>query len=370
MYIDDIFGALKDPGELMAALRGPPHNYRVTGGEEPTYHLGGDFYRDPDGTLCWGAETYIKRLVDNYQQLFGELPTKQTCPLDKDDHPELDGSSFLEDDDITKYQSLIGALQWAITLCRFDIATAVMTLGRYRCAPRKGHLERVKRIVGYLMEYKKAAIRFRTHIPDHSGTPPQDYTWLHTVYGDTREEMPRGMPEPKGKPVRTTTYKDANLYHDLTTGRSVTGVLHLLNATPIDWTSKRQATVETATYGSEFSAARTATEQIIDFRYTLRMMGVPLDGPGWLFGDNEGVVKSSTIPHSTLKKRHNALSFHRVREAVANGVMYFIHLPGAENPSDILTKFLPRSVSWSFVNALLFWRGETVSKAPISESKT
>ena len=144
--------------------------------------------------------------------------------------------------------------------------------------------------------------------------------------------------------------------------------MHLLNATPIDWTSKRQATVETATYGSEFSAARTATEQIIDLRYTLRMMGVPLDGPAWLFGDNEGVIKSSNIPHSTLKKRHNALSFHRVREAVASGVMYFIHIPGKENPSDILTKFLPRAVSWPFVNLLLFWRGETEYKTPINES--
>ena len=133
-----------------------------------------------------------------------------------------------------------------------------------------------------------------------------------------------------------------------------------------DWTSKRQATVETATYGSEFSAARTATEQIIDLRYTLRMMGVPLDGPAWLFGDNEGVIKSSNIPHSTLKKRHNALSFHRVREAVANGVMYFIHLPGTSNPSDLLTKFLPRSVAGRFIDVWLFWRGETRLKTPIN----
>ena len=70
------------------------------------------------------------------------------------------------------------------------------------------------------------------------------------------------MPVPCGQPVITTTYEDANLYHDYLTGRSVTGVLHLVNQTPVDWYCKRQATVETATYGSEFNAARTATEQI------------------------------------------------------------------------------------------------------------
>ena len=61
-------------------------------------------------------------------------------------------------------------------------------------------------------------------------------------------------------------------------------------------------------YGSEFMAARQAVEQIIDLHYTLRMLGVPIEGPSWLFGDNEVVVTSSTIPHSSLNKRWNAIS--------------------------------------------------------------
>eukprot|EP00957_Ditylum_brightwellii_P168038 12792005-Ditylum_brightwellii.AAC.1 len=65
------------------------------------------------------------------------------------------------------------------------------------------------------------------------------------------------MPEPCGKPVMTTTFVDANLLHDVITGRSCTGLIHLLNKIPIDWVSTMQNTVETATYGSEFIAART-----------------------------------------------------------------------------------------------------------------
>ena len=67
-------------------------------------------------------------------------------------------------------------------------------------------------------------------------------------------------PEPLGKPVTLTHYVDANLFHDALSGRSVMGILHMLNAMPIDWYSKKQAAVETATYGSVFVAARICVE--------------------------------------------------------------------------------------------------------------
>ena len=65
-------------------------------------------------------------------------------------------------------------------------------------------------------------------------------------------------PEPKGKRVVLTPYKDANLYHDMMTGKAVTGILHLIIQTPINWFAKKQSTVETATYGLEFAAAKAA----------------------------------------------------------------------------------------------------------------
>eukprot|EP00957_Ditylum_brightwellii_P175375 13350295-Ditylum_brightwellii.AAC.1 len=77
------------------------------------------------------------------------------------------------------------------------------------------------------------------------------------------------MPEPHRKTVMTTTFVDANLLHDFITGRSCAGIIHLLNKTPIDLFSKRQNTVETAIYGSEIVAARTAVDQIVDLHYTL-----------------------------------------------------------------------------------------------------
>ena len=106
------------------------------------------------------------------------------------------------------------------------------------------------------------------------------------------------------------TTEDANLNHCIGTGKTVTRCLHLVNQTPIDSYSKRQATVETATSASEFVASKTATQQFIDLRHTLRYLGVPIKTKSYLFGDNMAVVTSSTLPHSTLGKRHNILAYH------------------------------------------------------------
>ena len=157
------------------------------------------------------------------------------------------------------------------------------------------------------MKAKHYAIRYRTKEPDYSYLPKQEYKWTSTVYGNVKEEIPKDIPKPLGK----------SLLHDIVTGKSVMAVLHFVNTTPTDWFSNRQATVETATYGSEFVAAKTATEQIMDLRNTLRYLGVPIMIKAYMFGDNKSVVTSSTIPQSILNKRHNMLSYHRVREAIA-----------------------------------------------------
>ena len=106
------------------------------------------------------------------------------------------------------------------------------------------------------------------------------------------------MPEPLDKAVVTTTTMDANLNHCLGTGKSLTGCLHFVNKTPVDWYSKRQATVETA--ASEFVAAKTVTEQIMDIRQTLRYLGTPINTKSFLFADNRSVVTIATLPPSTV----------------------------------------------------------------------
>ena len=127
----------------------------------------------------------------------------------------------------------------------------------------------------------------------------------------------------------------------------------------IEWYCKKQPTVEAATYGSEFVAAKIATQQAIAARLTFRYLGVDVQGPTYLFGDNGSVVTSSTQPHSPLKKRHHALAYHFVREAVAVKIISFHHIPGERNPADILTKHWGYSQIWPMLRAVLFWQGDT-----------
>jgi hypothetical protein len=148
-----------------------------------TYHLGCEYLQDEHGTLCVGPRKYIEKLVGEYKRLFGKKPSlKVRFPLEHNDHPELDTSPILDKDGIWKYQSLIGTLQWVITLGRFDVATTVMTMSSFRVAPCEAHLNRLRRICGYLYKFKSGCLRIRTNQPDYSSLPTEEYEWSRTCY--------------------------------------------------------------------------------------------------------------------------------------------------------------------------------------------
>ena len=361
VYVDDLAIAAKDPQAFCNELK-RKYNLKLKGVGPLEYHLGCTYKKDPDGTLAADPRRYVNKILESYERMFNEKPRKSRPPLEGGDHPELDTSELCDDHQTKQFQTLIGQLQWLISLGRFDIAVHVMSLSRFRAQPRKGHLDRAKRIVGYLLFLPDGAIRFRTGEPDFSSLKDQEYDWTRSVYSGACEQIPHDIPEPLGKHVQTTHYVDANLHHDLATGKAVTAVLHFLNQTPIDAYTKRQSTVETATYGSEFVAARTAVDQIIDIRTTLRYLGVPIRDMSYMFGDNRSVVTSSTIPNSTISKRHHLASYHRVREAIAAKFISFHWKDGKSNPADILSKHWEFATVWPMLKPILFWRGDPATQ--------
>ena len=106
-------------------------------------------------------------------------------------------------------------------------------------------------------------------------------------------------------------------------------------------------------------AARIATDQIIDLRYTLMYLGVPVRSKSYMFGDNISVVDSASIPTSTLSKKSTFASYHRVREAIAAGYIQFNWKDGKSNPADILSKHWEFANIWPLLKPLLFWKGDT-----------
>ena len=358
VYVDDLAISMKDPKSFCDTLK-EKYKLKLKQVGPINYHLGCGYTRDEDGTLVADPRKYVEKILESYEKTFGEKPRKTKTPLVGGDHPESDISDFCDQDQIKQYQTIVGQLIWLSGLGRFDIAVHVMTMSRFRQQPRTGHLGRLKKIVGYLANFPHGALRFRLHEPDYSNLPHKEYDWQRTAYGGAKEEIPHDISEPKGKHVTTTTYVDANLHHDQVTGKAVTACLHIVNATPSHWYTKRQATVETATYGSEFVAARIATDQIIDLRYTQMYLGVPVRSKSYMFGDNKSVVDSASIPTSTLSKKSTLASYHRVREAIAAGYLQFNWKDGKSNPADILSKHWEFANIWPLLKPLLFWKGDT-----------
>jgi len=112
-------------------------------------------------------------------------------------------------------------------------------------------------------------------------------------------------------------------------------------------------------------AAQIACELMLEMCYCLCMLGIPLDGPALMLGDNLSVVVSTTIPSFMLKKKHQAICYHHIRECVAAHVVHFIHVGSKENLSDCMMEPLANNIFLGLIWQTLF-RKPPVEKKPTS----
>ena len=267
--------------------------------------------------------------------------------------PETDTTDECSDEMASRYSQLIGVLRWSVELGRIDIYTETALLSQHLALPRVGHLETVYHVFSYLSRHEKSSIIFDPTDP-LPNTPTRAKADWSSFYSDLEEELPPNMPEPLGHPVNMYTFVDANHAGNVVTRRSHTGILLFLQNSPIIWLSRRQNTVETSTFGSEFVALRTARDIIISMRFKLRKFGVPLEGPAQVFCDNQGVVMNASIPESVLTKKHNAINYHAVREAAAAGVLDVIKEDTKTNLADLLTKVLHADRRRELLGSILY----------------
>jgi hypothetical protein len=339
-WVDDVLHWGRKPMELIHQLE---KIFPLKGTGMPEYYLGGDIEQiewpsaKSGKTTAISCRTYITQITTKIEKLFETELRHYGSPMDPNYRPEADETELLPELMIPKYQMLVGCANWVVTLGRFDVYYATVTMARYNQAPREGHLAAMLRIFGFLKHYKKWRLIVDATLPDTSDRESNTNTWTD-LYPDAKEELPPNMPEPKGEKVQITLYKDADGASDVVTRRSVTGILCLVNSFPVKFYCKRQNTVESSTYGSELVAARIAVDLLVEMRYKLRMLGVPIEERSIMYGDNMSVVLNTTMPSSALKKKHNAIAYHRVREAVAAGIVDFHHIPTEENIADCLTK--------------------------------
>ena len=137
-----------------------------------------------------------------------------------------------------------------------------------------------------------------------------------------------------------SVFVDADHAGDKVTRRSQTSILIFLNNAPTEWYSKKQNTVESSTFGSEFIVARIACDKIEALRYKLRVFGIPIDWPTDSYCDNGSVVTSAQKVEGQINKKHNSICFHKVRECVAHGMIRVTKEDGGTNLADLFMKLL------------------------------
>lgn len=344
VYVDDILVLSVSPQPIMQTVQ---QAYRLKEPPTaPTTYLGATIKpwsipQDSNPVWSMNCVQYLKEAIKNVELELNKagqcLRGKPSTPMQPNYRPELDVSPVLGPEQANYFQSLIGILRWAVELGRIDIYIDVAMLSSHLAEPRVGHLEQVLHIFSYLKHHINSHLVFDPQYVAWEGAGFHDHDWQE-FYKDTTEPIPPNAPAPRGHAVQINAFVDANHAGNKVTRRSHTGIIIYLNCAPIIWYSKAQSTVEASTFGAEFIAMRIAVEQLEALRYKLRMMGVPIDGPANVFCDNQSVVTNATIPTSTLKKKHNSIAYHRVREAVAARILRIAKVHTSENLADLLTK--------------------------------
>jgi hypothetical protein len=354
-HVDDFMIIAKKPAVIMAALQ-DVYQINESSIGPPEYYLGNDYKKDRKGRWCIGCKKYLGEAIKRVESMFGVL-NKYSVPMPAGDHPELDTSELLSDDEHKKYQMLIGMLIWIVVIGRLDVCHATSSLSRFTACPRKGHLERAIHIFGFLKKRPNRRIVVDSRDPIFEFCElefEKDYVAeLKEHYPDAVEEIDRKIPEPLFDELAITVFVDSDHAHDVVTRRSVTGLIIFVGRTPVFYSSKRQGAVETSTYGAEFCAMRTAAEETIAVRYMLRCLGVKVEHSSYVFGDNLGVIQNVTTKDSLLKKKHVAISYHRVREAAAAGIIHPVKIDGTKNYADMLTKSLSERVFCGLTNGVM-----------------
>ena len=232
---------------------------------------------------------------------------------------------------------------WMVELGRVDICLEVSMMSSHMAMPREGHFRAVLQIFAYIEKYHNTELVFDPSEPilDESAFQRKDWTSSEFGHIDGKEVLPHNMPQPRGLGFMLRAKVDADHATDTVSRRSRTGYLVFLNSSLVYWKSAKQTSVESSSFGSEFIAMKQCCEYLRGLRYKLRMMGIPVEGPAYIQGDNQSVLANTTIPDSTLKKKSQSIAYHFVREGSARDEWRTSYVNTHENEADLLTKILP-----------------------------
>ena len=225
------------------------------------------------------------------------------------------------------------------------MTTEVSVMSSCLALPREGHLRQLFHIFEYLNKHHNTEMVFDPSFPEINEADFPRRDWKGTPYNKgegkgLKEELPPNRPNEHGIGFVIRMYVDSDHAGDKVTRRSRTGFLVYCNSALIYWHSKKQTGIETSSFGSEFMAMKQGAEHVRGLRCELRMMGIPVDQPTYIYADNKSVLVNSSDPESVLKKKSNSVAYNFVREGCARDEWRLTCINTHENPADLMTKCL------------------------------
>ena len=208
------------------------------------------------------------------------------------------------------YCAIVGKCMYLATCTRPDIAYTVRELARFMSNYGQRHFEAAKHLLRYLQGTRYRGI----------------------IYGDVADLAPI-----------FTSFTDSD-WAMADNRKSVSSYIIECGGGPIAWSSKQQAIVALSSCEAEYLSCSYCARQIIWLRSLFDELGFKQPTATILHCDNQGTVACSHDPHSHSRMKHIDIRAHFIRDCVNDGVIDVTHIPGVENPADLLTKPLDKTI--------------------------
>lgn len=281
LWTDDSLCISENAEEVLRNQLGKYFKLKESSIGKPTIYLGGKCREVEldNGVKCWafGSSQCVQNAIKNIEEELGKrrergdtkysLPTKVRSPLPVTYAPELDSTPELGPSDASYYLSLIGILRWIVELGRIDIVLEASMMASHSAMPRERHLQAVLRIFGYLKAHHNGEQVYNPSDPAIDESKFERRDWSTSEFGHLeKEDLPENMPQPRGIGFVQRANVDADHASNTVTWKSRTGFIVWLNCAPVYWTSKKQTSVESSSFGSEFIAMKQCCEYIRGLR--------------------------------------------------------------------------------------------------------
>lgn len=312
VYVDDIniFGSdLTAIEQVKSQLKA---RFKMSDLGPCAYYLGMHVDATPGASIALHQSAFVQQLLSRFE--LNDLRPVST-PMDVSRKLEVNKDSVANIQFTRLYQSMVGSLNYLMTVARPDIAHAVGVVSRYSANPNQRHMDAVRRIYAYLKKFPDLGPRYLTHNRDAN------------------------------TPIELVGYVDSDWAGCQDTRRSTTGWVFLLGGCVIAWASRRQKSVALSTCEAEYIAAAEAAKEaiwLINFIRELNLPGISTDAVT-LYIDNNAAMKLTKNPEFHARTKHIELRHHFLREQVLQGTIQMKRIDTKDNLADVFTKALPRA---------------------------